>query len=301
MTHNVYLPIVHGGGTKPKIHSFQVGWDNEDRVEQYQNALGLQNGFDQHLLGDYPLITVQIEEWYTWYNLTYGGARGVIEPHLLTYSKATRTFPREAEAIAWIQAHPGKSYIIGNEPDGDLSEGNEANTMSVDEYVDFYHKASVMIRTADPTAKIILGAWAGGVGEYPLPEHNEQEFMSRYLCRYMDIPDIDGFSFHVYQHDKHDNPYPANKLDMFCSYVDDWYRNGWTLTRDVYLTEFGFYGPDPAGTTENCRAFMDWYIPYLRQHEQVKGYWWWEWALPSMLVIDGQATELGLYYKGLEE
>lgn len=301
MTYNVYIPIVHSGGTKPKIHSFQVGWDNEDRVEQYQNLLGLTGGFDQYLLGDYPLITVQIEEWYTWYNLTYGEYRGVIEPHPLVYSKATRSFPREAEAIAWIQAHPGKSYIIGNEPDGDLSEGNEANTMSVNEYVEFYHKASRLIRRNDPTAKLIMGAWAGGVGEYVLPEHNEQEAILLYMGWYRDIPDIDGFSFHVYQRDNPDNRYPLDKLNQFTSYVNDWYRNGWTLTTNIVLTEFGWYGLDPAGTPENCMKFLDWYVPRLKANPQVRAYYWWEWAAGSMLVFDGQPTELGRYYAESEE
>lgn len=299
MTYNVYIPIVHSGGTKPKIHSFQVGWDNEDRVEQYQDLLGLTGGFDQYLLGDYPLITVQIEEWYTWYNLTYGEYRGVIEPHPLVYSKATRSFPREAEAIAWIQAHPGKSYIIGNEPDCDLSEGECANCLSEAEFADFLHKSIQLIRGADPKAYIIVGAWAGGIGEVPSFSHNENDMIKIYYSRYGSLK-VDAFSFHVYQRDAFNNPYPVNKLSKFTQFAKIWKSKGWTDTTDTWLTEFGWSGLDSHNNTiANNIAFMDWYIPQLKANPQIKAYFWWEWNNGSMLVENGKATELGRYYSDM--
>jgi len=285
-----FLPIFYG--KEKKIHSFQIGWQNdENRVFAYQDALGLSGGFDQYLLADYDTITVQIEEWYDWYS--------IIQPHALVYNKTEKRFRREDEAISWIREHPGKRYIIGNEPDCDLSAWNGANLMSEGEYADFYFTASQLIRNADPTAYIIVGAWAGGIGESM--SHNEKDMLRIYCARYGMI-DADAFSFHVYQNGEYDNSYPADKLAKFSQAVKEWKSLGWTDTTDILLTEFGWYGLDYAhNTTENCIKFMDWFIPKLQANKQVKGWYWWEWWNGSQLIINGEPTETGLHYKESEE
>jgi hypothetical protein len=298
-----YFPIFGYDATfTRKIHSFQIGWDDEsERVFEYQDALGLTHGFDQHLLDDYDLVTVQIEEWYLWYNLAYGDRRGTIAPHALTYNKAEKRFMLETEAIEWIQEHPNKWYVIGNEPDCDLSEGNEANTMTEGEYAEFLHKSIQLIRGADPSAKIMVGAWAGGIGETPSFAHNENDMMKIYNSRYGELI-VDGFSFHVYQRYSCNYAYPADKLRKFATFVKSWYDSGLATTSDVYLTEFGWYGIDYIGNTkENNICFMNWYIPQLRAHEQVKGWWWWEWGMGSLLIYNNEPTDVGRHYSEMEK
>ena len=296
--HMTYLPLIaHNASFQaPKLHSLQLGYTKHNRIPAYQEALGLTGGGDQLLLApENSMQTVQVVEFFD-----YWLDRGLgIQPHVLTYSKAERRFTQEAEAIAWIKANPGKRYIIGNEPDGPYSGGGHDMTPS--EYADFAHAAITLIKGADRSAYLIMAAWAGGVGEPSTPAHNENAMLSLYYGRY-GMMDVRAVSWHSYQSGTYNRSYPADKLNRFASYARTWKSRGWIPSDDIILTEFGWYGFDTVNNTpENCIAFMDWFIPKLQAHEQVRAWYFWEWGASAMLMRNGEPTEVGLYYAGLED
>lgn len=284
---NIYFPIFYIPAGK--VHSIQLGWDKNDRVRLYEKALGLKSGFDQHLLDPASVIqTVHVEEWYDYWS------KLGIEPNILSYSKELQCFRYPEEAAAWIRAHPGKTWIIGNEPDGEYEMGG--CQMSPEEYAEFYKVTSDLIRNEDPTAFLVMAGWAGGVGERIVGGNNEVSALGYYRRKYGEI-DCQAFSFHAYQRSVYDNPYPLDKLNKFCEAV-----SAWKLSTDkVYLTEFGWHGLDQYNTPENCIRFMDWYIPHLRDHPQVLGWFWWEWNNGSLLMKDGVTTEVGKHYSSMRE
>lgn len=287
-----YFPIVAFPETKTKLHSLQLGWDRHNRIPLYEKALGLNGGGDQHLLDPANAMqTIQVEEWYAhWWKLG-------LEPHILTYNKADQCFRYPEEAALWIKAHPGKRWIIGNEPDGSYEMGG--CEMSPAEYAQFYWAASNLIRSADPTAYLIMAGWAGGVGEPAIDGNNEAVMLNYYYQNYGRM-DVQAFSFHVYQRDRFDNPYPENKLKRFCKAASVWKDLGWCETDQALLTEFGWSGLDiPNNTANNCMKFMSWYIPKLRNHPQITGWYWWEWGAGAMLMKDGEPTDVGVLYSNM--
>jgi hypothetical protein len=297
-TYTYYFPVF-GYNTSfapPKIHSFQLGWWYENRVPVYEQALGLTHGGDQHLLApENTLQTVQVVEWFIDYNERW--SLPYLPPHLLTYSKTEKRFLYPDAAQRWIADNPGKRYLIGNEPDGPYEGGGCDMTPS--EYADFAHVAITLIREADISAQITMGAWAGGVGESYYPANNEHKALYYYQDRYGTM-DVDAVSFHAYQSGLYNYPYPNAKLAKFASYARLWHNNGWTKSSDICLTEFGWHGLDVANnTSENCMKFMDWYIPFLRDHEQVIGWWWWQWGPGAMLMSGDEVTEVGRHYGGM--
>jgi len=288
----IFIPIF----VKPKpdkLKSIQLGWHPDNRIPEYQRLLGVSDGGDQHLLeAENTMQTVQIEELYLAINVKYGLN---LTPHALTYNATEKRFRYAYEASEWVVNHPKKIYLIGNEPDGVYITGGNDLTMS--EYADFYYQASRLIRAGDPKAYLVMGAWAGGVGESYKPAHNEDDMLSLYYRRYGKM-DVQALSWHCYQKTSAKNSYPVSKMNKFADYVKKWKGNGWIDTTDIMLTEFGWYGLDEENNTpENCIAFMDDFIPKLRAHKQVRGFWWWQWGKGSRLVINSELTEVGLHYK----
>ena len=121
--------------------------------------------------------------------------------------------------------------------------------------------------------------------------------LSLYYRRYGKM-DVQALSWHCYQKTSAKNPYPVNKMNKFADYVKKWKEHGWIDTTDIMLTEFGWYGLDEENNTpENCIAFMDDFIPKLRAHKQVRGFWWWEWGSGAMLLDGENLSSVGEHYK----
>jgi len=290
----IFIPIFYK--PKPnKLKSIQLGWHPDNRIPKYQRLLNVSDGGDQHLLEtENTMQTVQIEELYQAINDRYGLN---LIPHALTYHAEEKRFRCAYEASEWVMGHPKKTYLIGNEPDGTYITGGNNLTMS--EYADFYYQASKLIRVSDPKAYLVMGAWAGGVGEKNKPAHNENDMLLLYYRRYGKM-DVQALSWHCYQKNSVTNPYPVNKLNRFADYAKEWKDNGWIDTTDIMLTEFGWYGLDEENNTpENCIAFMDNFIPKLRAHKQVRGFWWWEWGDGAMLLNGESLSNVGEHYKNI--
>lgn len=301
LTRRYWLPIpmaIKDSSTPDARFGIQLGWWHKRRVSSYQEALNLANtGGDAHLLEpENQMQMVQTEEWFEWYNGKYGRSRGDISPHVLSYSATERTFKHSAEAMAWIRANPGKTYLVGNEPDGPLNTGG--HEMTEEEFAEFYYKASMLIRESDPTAFIVVGAWAGGIAEPGYRPHNENNMLRYYFEKYGQL-DADALSWHYYQSKYYNNPDATSKLNNFAEYARLWKEKGWTNTDKIALTEFGWYGPDVNNTPINCILFLEWFIPYLKDCDQCIFWYWWEWGRSATLVRNGVPTEVGLYYSRL--
>ncbi len=72
-----------------------------------------------------------------------------LDPNLYSYTSA----PTQSELPALVAANPGQIWFIGNEPDS-IFQDNLWATIYADAYYDLYH----IIKTADPTAQVGIGA-----------------------------------------------------------------------------------------------------------------------------------------------
>lgn len=284
---------------------FSIGGSNN--LNRYmEELLGLAPmGYDQHYLNaENHGQTVLVSEWYDhhpWLKIT---------KHALCYNKKLKRFDDESAASAWVAAHPGMEYYLGNEPD--LQDSKAGIGMNAREYADFYHYASQIIRIADPSAYLCVAAWAAGIARYdrdslvygPTRE-NENDMLTYYFDRY-GVIDAQAFSVHIYQSGTPTNPFAELKLNKFAEFTQAWKKAGMCTTDQFEVTEFGWNGNDRfegEWTTENCINFMDWFIPKMALNSQVLNWHWWQWKGESNLVWPrdetGIVTKTGEYYSHL--
>jgi len=198
--------------------------------------------------------------------------------------------PAGAELDAAIAAHPGASWLIGNEPD----RRHYQNNLLPATYAAVYHELYTYLKTRDPAARVLAGSIVQATPlrlEYldqvlaayqatystPLPvdgwnihnfilnERSCDYYQDSTICWGADIPPgsdaIDGMVLTVDDHDR---------LDLFIAQIERFrawmLANGYRHT-PLYLTEYGILMPewlDPeqfAPTQVN--AFMDATFDYL--------------------------------------
>ena len=292
-----FLPIVFGRRPDPRF-AIQNGWGTRvSHLLEQERAMSLvHNAGHQHILApELRTQTVQIKEWYDWYNAHNSNK---LYPHALTYDVAEEKFMSRTAARDWIRNNRSKIYIIGNEPDLDYISGG--HDMTIQQFAHFYKQSVDLIRSADSTAFVVMGAWARGVGLNPQLNHSEDRMLAYYVSKYGRL-DANALSWHVYQAHHPHNTYPENKLANITHFAREWKNKGWTNTDKLILTEFGWSGWDPpeVRTKENSIAFLRWFVPKLKASPQNIRWHWWTWHTGSRMMIGGKLTKLGNEYKRL--
>ncbi len=283
--------------------SIQTGWD--EPADWVLNAeaeavlnLAHQGGHQHKLVTGNKMQTIHVKEWYDWYNPLYDPDIGY---NALTWNKTTGAFvypgTGAGAAAAWVLAehNAGRhhTYIIGNEPD----LGYDSGGMDMDgaQMALMHYTAAILIRANCPDAFIMPAGWANGLGS---GNFDMEPFLSAHHTAHGTL-DADAITWHVYQGGTYNDSYPVNKLNAFSEKAREWKAKGWTSTDKIVLTEFGWGGSTSA---DDCIAFMNWFVPYLKANPQVSRWHWWHYHGVGNILTDSPgtaATTLGTRYKEL--
>lgn len=293
-------------GTNPALPDPNVQYSvgsNFNKSRQAEVLLDLAHkGYDEHHLDTKNFAqTVFITEFYTahpWLGLS---------AHVLCYDRSVSAFPDEVAAAAWVTAHPGTEYFIGNEPDNSYT--STGMSMTEQEYADFYHYVSTFIRNLDATAIFYLAGYQYGSAYYTAnnvwnahTDNCENDMLSYYYSTYGEM-DCQAVNLHSYQRTTYNNPKIISELTKFSEYTDAWLASGWIPTNNIIIGECGWNGnidpPLGIGTAGDCMALMDWALPQFAANARVIRWHWWKWGAGSELEINGVPTELGLHYSKL--
>lgn len=194
----------------------------------------------------------------------------------------------ESNLAALAAAHPGRYWLIWNEPD--LEE--QAN-ISPERAAELYRPLADLILGADPTAKLIVGG-ASQVGWPAWPE----QFLAAYQNLYGEAPTLAGWHTHYYPFANADSD-PAMLAERTRNYLMD--ARAWVDSHgggELWLTEFNVHTTD-----DMAQAYMSRIVPWLEDYSGVDRYAWFavdttyiEWYAGSLMDRAFNLTQLGNLY-----
>ncbi len=152
-------------------------------------------------------------------------------------------------------SHPGKYWLIFNEPDGSWS----SDYMNGDQAATNYYYLRSIIKSADPTAKLIVG------GTYYEDLYWLTNFRQAYQKKYGSFPEVEGWHSHLYM-DK-----DSYRKDVWQSKVNYWFTwmQGNGGIKEFWLTEFGCLNSESV-----ARQIMIDQIPFLESLPWLTRYAW---------------------------
>jgi len=205
----------------------------------------------------------------------------------------------DGEALcAWMKAHPGKAYIVGNETNDPDPVGDG---LTPAQYARWYRDAYALVRQCDPTARI---------GSYGPAGYHTREFLASVWIEFMALSGgtpmrVDFFPIHHY-------PRPGFRLNEEVQKLERWIgwlnaQNGkhwrWESGREYWLTEFGLPSWEVPCPTEEGLRLMDELIPWLMDNDLGIALWaWWPsgnkklFPENTLLIEDDVPTDLGRRY-----
>jgi hypothetical protein len=301
----VYLPII----LVPQIdarYDFAAGGLG-DCCENQLKTLNLKGiGLHQHRL--LPLNgaqTFQVAEWYDWYNANRAPGSPFFAKPACVWSRKTNSLPTPTECTVWIQANPGQTWIIGNEPN--LEHYKNGSQLSYQQYARMYHDTANLIRTIDPTAKVAVADVGGG--EYhsncSIDLYDPYEWLENAIKEHKKLYGpmaVDRWTLHIYTKDSPDISFETNKVRCFRQHMLTLRNQGyWTGPYEVWVTELGWAGYDEAHQSyANVSAFMINMTNWLEGRPEVTRWFWWTWGKGTVLIDpSGHLTPLGQLYSNL--
>lgn len=250
-------------------------------------------------IAGYPIGNMRFS-WYADWFATVDAPR----PNDMTYIPTVRfeltgpgqytalVTPEELAAIA--AAHPGSTWVVGNEPDRRYYQDGLEPAI----YARAYHEYYTKIKALDPTARIaagnivqptplrlqyldmVLNSYYAQFGEpMPVDVWNIHAFILREVsCNYdpnacwgADVPPgIDAPYGMLYEIQDNDN------IQVFKQFIVDfrqWMQSRGYQDRPLIITEFGILMPADYGfTTERVNAYMNQAFDYLSTASGPTGY-----------------------------
>ncbi len=194
----------------------------------------------------------------------------------------------------WISAHPGKTYIIGNEID--LSDPI-GDGITPAEYAVWYNAAWRLIKSTDPTAKV------GPFGPVQNSKWVLLDVWTQYhLIAKQPLP-ADFYPIHFYAQSV---IHSRNIVDFesWVAWIESHRGADWSGPREYWLTEYGLpTWENPHIMDEDLLVFMEDFTHYLMTNQVGVTLWAW-WPCVSHprgttrgdLVMNGKRTALGDLY-----
>lgn len=212
-----------------------------------------------------------------------------------------------AATETWVRDHPGKVYLIGNEPNnGDLAAGDG---MAPDRYAQMYFTYHTALKAWDPTSKIAVAGLVATSFEGSLRENTNywNQVLVNYRTRYGVTMPIDIWNNHCYT--------PVGSLDPdriiaeffvpFRGYVDTTMR-GVYAGAEIWCTEFGVAMWSTPLHPDYQAEFVEQFCPRLEASGAVDRFFWflgpWEakWRDSALLAADNATpTIVGETYSRL--
>lgn len=269
----------YSGGEMPKLgmpaDSYCYVWDNLEPTNQVQ-------------------MIRPCKYWATWN-----------PPHRFWgYHVDTNTIDNPTQFANWIKAHPGKVWILGNEPDhpqqDDMSQSQCAKMFKT--YRDFILKY-------DPSARLAIGGITGGSTAAKLTYSKSwlQSLLNSYKSQYNTPMPIDIWNVHSYA-GGYQAEDPDKIINEFIQPFVNWVHtvdSGAYSNSEVWITEFPIGEWWGALGQENVIAFAKTYLPRVEAAGVSRFFWFasqdWDgwWTNIGLLSRDGSVSPLGQAYSEL--
>jgi len=199
----------------------------------------------------------------------------------------------------WVLAHPGRIWLIGNEPDLPTQDD-----ITQDQYARMFHKYYKFISSLDPTAQFAIAGIYGG--DYNGAIERCTNWLTAVLDSYRlqfgeDMP-IDIWNIHVYATPNTLDPWKV--MDEFVNPFCEWVKtvNGGIYENcPIWITEFGVALWSGDMSRENIRDFMDVFCRLLEGSDVDKWFWFigysgGEWQATSLIYPWPEPSILGEKY-----
>ncbi|MGB9620466.1 MAG: glycosyl hydrolase, partial [Armatimonadota bacterium] len=219
------------------------------------------------------------------------------------YHETTDTIDDPVQFANYVTAHPGKIWIIGNEPDIGSQDG-----LTQEEYARMFHTYHAFIKGLDPTAKFAVGAVSGGSNasglSYTISWY--QGVLDIYRSRFGVAMPVDIWNVHSYVRPTQIED-PDRIITEFVTPLVNWCRtveNGAYAGCEVWITELPIGEWMGAVSEDNVIWFMQHYMPRLEQTGVTRWFWYvssdWDGKQGSCaLTRSGQVTPVGAAYAAL--
>ena len=301
----VYLPIIANGS--PPDSRFGVNGVSTD-----SQTLGFPV-HDRYVLSwpEYPLSDDEADQMsvYRIDHADRGMSRNVSTWCLTTFKIAGRpNYCDDTTNEGWVDepgfrqfilSHPGKTWIVGNEPITPIPAG--MRSILPEEYATWYHTAYYFIKGIDPSAKV--GMY--GMCMAPIEREFTMQVWSAYRELYGETFPTDFIAMHRGTMPNEWTSYGLQgEIDLHTERVS-WFdaRRGidWAGPREYWLTEYGM----PARRTPIGEAMALEYMlevtTWLKSQSDLTQWAWWPsgsqyWEENTRLVEDGKPTKLGELY-----
>ncbi len=225
------------------------------------------------------------------------------------YHAETDTIEDKEKLAAWVREHPGKVWVLGNEPD---NPGQDGDGLTTEQYAAFYHRYHELISGIDPTARFAVGALAGDAA--PGQVENDmrwwEEVLKIYRERYGEPMPVDIWNYHCYAppYLRDADRYMELYVDPFCEWVKT-VDGGRYRDCEIWTTEFGIGFWMGALNARWVEPWMDRVCLRLERSDVDRWFWFlgsWDrwtpggdWQQTALVGADGTPTILGRRYADL--
>lgn len=214
---------------------------------------------------------------------------------LCSWSVADDWFYDEAGCRAWIQAHRGMIYVIGNELSSPACLGGDGDWIDTIQYARWYREARILIKSEDPGALVAPYAPVGGAGGLLM------DVWASHLEQFGTLLEADFYPVHHYCTPGDDSAWCWTKLTHWIDWLEQHRGTCWDGPQDYWLTEWGL--PAWSEPAPNAIAIMEGITPRLQSNDiGISQHAWWPscnsgWPDQCTSLIQGeQVTELGATY-----
>ena len=220
------------------------------------------------------------------------------------YHETTDTIDNPTQFVAWVSAHLGKTWVIGNEPDVGSQDG-----LTTDQYARMFHCYYTFIKPLDPTARFAICGQSGGstAGGLTYATNWYQQALTSYQTQFGTNMPVDVWNVHSYCAPLQIED-PDKIVNEFVSPFVQWchtVQGGAYAACPVWITELPIGEWMGALSPENVIYFMQLYLPRLEQAGMEKWFWYvandWDGNQGSCSLTDksGQVTSVGSAYSAL--
>jgi len=191
-----------------------------------------------------------------------------------------------------VRTHRGAWWIIGNEPNDPFQDN-----LSPAAYAGFFHRASRLIRRADPTARILPAGLANADWTWA------DAFLRAYSAQYGHAPHTDGWNIHVYVLEPDSPQTDAQRFRERIMAFRSWMAQRNEGHKPLWLTEFGLLKyPDRPMSASEIASYMENTVGWLRTTDYVQCWAWFAADTRGQFHGDlydaqGQLSPFGIAYR----
>jgi hypothetical protein len=249
---------------------------------------------------------------YEWGNITESNlvalptpCHNFTTPPIQCYDEVNDTIHDPVALGQWVDSHPGRFWIIANEPNIGQPGGDG---LTPEQYARMFHQFYTLVHPRDPSAKFVIAALAGGGAQAVFDWYNLA--LAAYQSLFTSPMPIDIWNEHPYTTPGRLSPDLVINEDIlpFRNYVDT-VSGGIYSGRPLWLTEFGVATWSVSLDAKYVNEYMQQICPRLEALPAVERFFWfygpwagsWDPRLDNVSLVgpDNQPTLIGQTYSYL--